>query len=219
MNGHIKQRITQLNNGEVPSGYKKTEFGTFPCDWITDKKLKDLGAFGKGKGLPGDKMTTEGVPCVGYGDIYMKYNHFHFEEARTFVDEETAAESQPIEKGTLLFSGTGETAEEIGKCICYNGDKTIYAGGDIITFVSNKVVPLFLAYQQYQDFSLRKKASFGQGHSVVHIRRENLEKLNVAYPRSVDEQSKITEILMKWDEAIELQEKQLDNLKVTSKNS
>lgn len=214
MNGHIKQRITQLNNGEVPSGYKKTEFGTFPCDWITDKKLKDLGAFGKGKGLPGDKMTTEGVPCVGYGDIYMKYNHFHFEEARTFVDEETAAESQPIEKGTLLFSGTGETAEEIGKCICYNGDKTIYAGGDIITFVSNKVVPLFLAYQQYQDFSLRKKASFGQGHSVVHIRRENLEKLNVAYPRSVDEQSKITEILMKWDEAIELQEKQLDNLKI-----
>ena len=214
MNGHIKQRITQLNNGEVPSGYKKTEFGTFPCDWITDQKLKDLGAFGKGKGVPGDKMTTEGVPCVGYGDIYMKYNHFHFEEARTFVDEETAAESQPIEKGTLLFSGTGETAEEIGKCICYNGDKTIYAGGDIITFVSNKVVPLFLTYQQYQDFSLRKKASFGQGHSVVHIRRENLEKLNVAYPRSVDEQCKITEILMKWDEAIELQEKQLDNLKI-----
>ena len=214
MNGHIKQRITQLNNGEVPSGYKKTEFGIFPCDWVTDKKLKDLGAFGKGKGLPGDKMTTEGVPCVGYGVIYMIYNHFHFEEARTFVDEETAAESQPIEKGTLLFSGTGETAEEIGKCICYNGDKTIYAGGDIITFVSNKVVPLFLAYQQYQDFSLRKKASFGQGHSVVHIRRENLEKLNVAYPYSVDEQSKITEILMKWDEAIELQEKQLDNLKI-----
>ena len=214
MNAEIKQRITQLNNGEVPNGYKKTEFGVFPCDWVTDKKLKDLGTFGKGKGLPGDKMVSEGVPCVGYGDIYMKYNQFHFAEAKTFVDEETASESQPIQNGTLLFTGTGETAEEIGKCVCYNGDETIYAGGDIITFVSDEVEPLFLAYQQYQDFSLRKKASFGQGHSVVHIQKDNLEKLNVAYPKSTEEQSKIAEILMKWDEAIELQEKQLDNLKV-----
>ena len=209
MNEEIKQRITQLNNGEVPNGYEKTDFGIFPCDWVTDKKLKDLGSFGKGKGLPGDKMTTEGVPCVGYGDIYMKYNHFHFEEAQTFVDEETASESQPIHKGTLLFTGTGETADEIGKCVCYNGDETIYAGGDIITFVADKVNPLFLAYQQYQEFSLRKKASFGQGHSVVHIQRENLEKLNVAYPKSAEEQSKIAEILMKWDEAIELREKHI----------
>ena len=212
MTPEIKQRITQLNNGEVPVGYKKTDFGIFPCDWVTDKKLKDLGSFGKGKGLPGDKMTTEGVPCVGYGDIYMKYNHFHFEKAQTFVDEETAAESQPIHKGTLLFTGTGETADEIGKCVCYNGDETIYAGGDIITFASDKVNPLFLSYQQYQDFSLRKKASFGQGHSVVHIQRENLEKLNVAYPKSTEEQSKIAEILMKWDEVIELQEQYINIL-------
>ena len=214
MNEQIKQRITQLNNGEVPSGYEKTEFGIFPCDWVKDKKLKDLGTFGKGKGIPGDKMTSEGVPCVGYGDIYMKYNHFHFEEAQTFVDEETASESQPIEKGTLLFTGTGETADEIGKCVCYNGDETIYAGGDIITFVSKEVDPLFLAYQQYQEFSLRKKASYGQGHSVVHIQRENLEKLNVAYPKSIEEQSKIAEILMKWDEAIKFQESYNDYLEI-----
>ena len=212
MNEQIKQRINQLNNGEIPNGYKKTEFGIFPCDWVTDKRLKDIGTFGKGKGLPGEKMISEGVPCVGYGDIYMKYNNFHFEKAKSFVDKETASKSQPIQKGTLLFTGTGETAEEIGKCVCYNGDETIYAGGDIITFISNEVNPLFLAYQQYQDFSLRNKASFGQGHSVVHIQRENLEKLHVAYPKSTDEQSKIAEILMKWDEAIELQEKTIEKL-------
>lgn len=213
MISEIKQRITQLNNGEVPNGYEKTEFGIFPCDWVTDKRLKDIGTFGKGKGLPGEKMISEGVPCVGYGDIYMKYNNFHFEKAKSFVDKETASESQPIQKGTLLFTGTGETAEEIGKCVCYNGDETIYAGGDIITFISNEVNPLFLAYQQYQDFSLRNKASFGQGHSVVHIQRENLEKLHVAYPKSTDEQSKIAEILMKWDEAIELYNQQIEKLK------
>lgn len=213
MKFEIKQRIIQLNNGEVPNGYEKTEFGIFPCDWVVDKRLKDIGTFGKGKGLPGDKLTLEGVPCVGYGDIYMKYNNFHFEKAKSFVDKETASKSQPIQKGTLLFTGTGETAEEIGKCVCYNGDETIYAGGDIITFISNEVNPLFLAYQQYQDFSLRNKASFGQGHSVVHIRQNNLEKLHVAYPKSADEQSKIAEILMKWDEAIELYNQYIEKLK------
>ena len=179
---------------------------------MTDKKLIDIGTFGKGKGIPGNKMQSGGVPCVGYGDIYMKYSHFHFEEAQSFVDEETAKDSQLIKKGTLLFTGTGETAEEIGKCVCYNGDSTIYAGGDIITFVPQDVNPLFLAYQQYQNFSLKKKASFGQGHSVVHIQKESLEKLNVAYPESKNEQSRIVEILMKWDKAIELYDKQIDAL-------
>ena len=214
MKQEITNRIKDINNGIIPNGYEKTEFGVFPCDWVTDKRLKDIGTFGKGKGLPGAKMTSKGVPCVGYGDIYMKYNNFHFEKAKSFVDEETASESQPIQKGTLLFTGTGETAEEIGKCVCYNGDETIYAGGDILTFISNEVNPLFLAYQQYQDFSLRNKASFGQGHSVVHIQSENLEKLHVAYPKSTDEQSKIAEILMNWDEAIELYNQQIEKLKL-----
>lgn len=212
MKPEIKKRIEQLNKGKVPSGYKKTEFGIFPCDWVTDKKLKDIGSFGKGKGIPGDKMQYEGVPCVGYGDIYMKYNNYHFEEAQSFVDEETAKESQIIKKGTLLFTGTGETADEIGKCVCYNGEEDIFAGGDIITFVTKQIDPLFLAYQQYQPFSLKKKASYGQGHSVVHIQKENLEKLNIAYPASIQEQSRIAEILMKWDKAIELQEKIIEKL-------
>lgn len=212
MKSEIKQRIDQLNNGEIPDGYRKTEFGVFPCDWETNKKLKDIGTFGKGKGIPGDKMQVEGVPCVGYGDIYMKYNHFHFEKAQSFVDEETANDSQLIKKGTLIFTGTGETAGEIGKCVCYNGEENIYAGGDIITFIADQVNPLFIAYQQYQPFSLKKKASFGQGHSVVHIQKENLEKLNVAYPPTTQEQSRIAEILMTWDKAIELQEKIIERM-------
>ena len=195
MNEQIKQRIAQLNNGEVPNGYKKTEFGIFPCDWVTDKKLKDIGSFDKGRGLPGDKMRDRGVHCVGYGDIYMKYNNFHFEKAENFVDEETASESLPIKKGTLLFTSTGETAEEIGKCVCYNGDETIYAGGDIITFKTNEVNPLFLADQQYPSYSLAKKASFGQGHSVVHIHADNLEKLNVAYPKSTPSKKRLPKSL------------------------
>ena len=37
MKPEIKQRIERINNGQVPEGYKKTEFGIFPSDWVTDK--------------------------------------------------------------------------------------------------------------------------------------------------------------------------------------
>ena len=208
----IKERIVKLNNGELPNGYKKTEFGVFPCDWVTDNRLGDLGIFDKGQGLPGYKSFSEGLPCVRYGDIYTLYNNFHFEKAQNHVDDETAAESLPVGHGTLLFAGTGETAEEIGKCVCYNGYDTIYVGGDIITFQSDEVNPLFLAYQQYQEFSLNQKSRWGQGHSVVHIQKSNLEKMHVAYPKSTTEQAKIAEILMQWDKAIELQKQYIKKL-------
>lgn len=216
MNTTIKKRIEEINSGRVPEGYEKTFFGIFPCDWEKSKTLKDLGIFGKGRGIPGNKLISEGVPCVGYGDIYMKYN-YHFEKAQSFVDESTAAESQKIRKGTLLFTATGETAEEIGKCVCYNGEEDIYAGGDIITFVPDRINSMFIAYQQYQNYALRQKASFGQGHSVVHIQKDRLEKLHIAYPQSSQEQSRIAEILMQWDKAIELQEKYIKQLELRKK--
>ncbi len=216
MKPEIKERISQIQNGIVPEGYKKTDFGIFPEDWETDKTLADVGKFGKGKGLPGDKLIESGVPCIGYGDIYMKYTYF-FNNALSFTDEKTASESTPIEKGTLLFTGTGETPDEIGKCVCYNGNETIYAGGDIITFVPKSVNPMFLAYQQYQHFSLRKKYAYGQGNSVVHIHKEELEKLPVAYPISNTEQEKIVDILEKWYRAIELQEELINELEIKKK--
>lgn len=214
MTEEIQKRIEAIKVGKVPAGYEKTQFGVFPKEWVKDKTLGDIGVFGKGKGIPGNMLGSGDIPCVGYGDIYMKYNHFHFEDAQSFVDEETAKESTPIQKGTLLFTGTGETAEEIGKCVCYNGNETIYAGGDIITFNSENVSPLFLAYQQYQDFSLKRKARLGQGHSVVHIQKSNLENLPAAYPGDENEQKKITEILLKWDKAIALQESLIKNLEL-----
>ena len=167
MNQTIRSRIEQIKRGEIPEGYEKTPFGIFPYDW-EKSTLKKLGEFAKGKGIPGEKMKNEGIPCVGYGDIYMKYN-YHFNQAKSFIDRTTADESIQVGRNTLLFTGTGETAEEIGKCVCYTGPDDIYVGGDIIIFNSVEVSPVFIAYQQYLPFAIKQKAGFGQGYSVVHI--------------------------------------------------
>ena len=216
MKQEIQNRINQINNGIVPEDYKETDFGIFPIDWETDKKLGDIGEFARGKGLPGNKMLDRGIECIGYGDIYTKYNYY-FDKALNHVDQETANQSCKIYKGTLLFTASGETADEIGKCVCYTGENPIYAGGDIITFVTNKVNPLFLAYQQYQKFSLMRKAQLGQGHSVVHIYENSLSILPVAYPNNASEQDKIAEVLMACDKAVELQKQYIKKLELRKK--
>lgn len=70
MNEQIKQRITQLNNGEVPSGYEKTEFGIFPCDWVKDKTFGDLFDFYGGLGKSREELGEEGHAYLHYGDLH-----------------------------------------------------------------------------------------------------------------------------------------------------
>lgn len=209
MRNEIKRRIEQINKGIVPEGYKRIDIGIVPDEWEYST-LGKIGEFFKGRGLPGNEMCDKGVPCCGYGDIYMKYNYY-FEKAENFVDESIAKDSQPIKKGTLLFTGTGETAEEIGKCVCYNGNETIYAGGDIILF-STKINPLFVSYQQNIESSIKAKAKLAQGHSVVHIYADRIEKLAVAYPQEKIEQQRIVDILTKCNDAITLQENLIKKL-------
>jgi type I restriction enzyme S subunit len=216
MKEEIKQRIETIKRGEIPKGYRKDNIFIIPNDDWQDDFLGNLGDFYKGKGLPGAEMKEHGLPCIGYGDIYTKYN-FRFSKAQNFVSEEIAKESQPINRGTLLFTGSGETAEEIGKCICYDGDETIYAGGDIVLLNTEKVNPLFIAYQQNIKPCIKEKAKLGQGHSVVHIYADSLKKLSVAYPKDKTEQQRIVEILMKWDEAVAIHEKLIKNLEIKRK--
>ena len=58
---------------------------------------------------------------------------------------------------------------------------------------------------------------FGQGYSVVHIQRGELAKLYTAFPKDKTEQGKIAEILMKWDEMVELQEQYIQKLEFRKK--
>lgn len=215
MKQEIKERIELINKGMVPAGYKKTPVGICPVEW-EENIYRNLGEFAKGKGIPGYALLDNGLPCVGYGDIYTKYN-IKFNAAKCFTDEITAKDSKKISKNTLLFTGSGETVEEIGKCVCYCGDEDISAGGDIILFNSYNVNPLFLSYQQNFWPFIKEKARLGQGHSVVHIYPDDISKLHAIFPKTKPEQEKIAEILNCATRQVELQEQIVDKLKVQKK--
>jgi type I restriction enzyme S subunit len=199
----IKQRVEMILRGEVPEGYKQTKVGIIPQEWEVEV-LSGLGTFGKGKGISSKDIVEVGLPAIMYGDIYVKFDTY-FQKADQKITKETAEKSSPIKKGDLLFTTSGETAEEIGKCVCYLGNETVYIGGDIIKFSPDKTDSLYLAYLQNSFSQIKQKATHGQGFSVVHIYKSNLENLQIPCPDK-DEQTTIAQILSTVDKVIETTE-------------
>jgi type I restriction enzyme, S subunit len=196
-------------HSNIPQGYKDSSLGVIPKNWEV-KRLGELGSFLKGKGVPKDKITTSGYKCLTYGDIYTKYDIF-LENIRSFIDEETAIISEEIRTGDILFAGSGETLEDIGKTVVYLDNDKAYAGGDIIILRQNKVNSLFLSYLLNSAKSNAQKYQIGQGHSVVHIYSSQLANLLISIP-PLPEQNKIAYILSVWDRSIDIQTRLIASL-------
>lgn len=180
-------------NTEIPDGWKLSLLG-------------ELGTFSKGKGILKEQVISEGLPCIRYGEIYTTHD-FIVKDFTSFINDDVATESKEIKKGDILFAGSGETVEEIGKSVAYIGDKKAYAGGDVIILsTKSDVNPECLSYALETDFVKRQKRVLGQGNSVVHIYSSDLAKLKIPLP-PLPEQKAIAQVLSTADAAIHTTEK------------
>lgn len=171
-----------------------------PKDWDIIS-LGELGTFSKGKGILKDQVIASGLPCIRYGEIYTTHD-FIIKEFKSFISEELAKESKEIKNGDILFAGSGETAEEIGKAVAYTGNQKAYAGGDVIILSTNKNVNAeCISYVLEMDVAKKQKRVLGQGNSVVHIYPRDLSKIKIPLP-PLSEQKAIAHILGLMDEAI-----------------
>ena len=183
---------------------KETKIGRIPEEWeIT--QLGDLGEFFKGKTITQSDIIATGLPCIRYGDIYVQYENDHIvTDFSAYISRETAENGRRIYSGDILFAGTGETVEDIGKCVAYTRDDEAYAGGDLIVFRpegKNQLNSIFLAYCLNSGEVARWKSRLGQGSSIFHIYAKTLKTLIVPVP-SVNEQHKIAEIFYEVDTKI-----------------
>ena len=173
---------------------------TIPIAWKI-KSLNELGAFSKGKGILKEQVISEGLPCIRYGEIYTTHN-FIIKEFKSFISEDVASESKEIRGGDILFAGSGETAEEIGKAVAYIGNEKAFAGGDVIILSTIKEVNAeFLSYALETYLSKKQKRVLGQGNSVVHIYPSDLSKVKIPLP-PLTEQLNIANVLGWMDTAI-----------------
>ena len=185
---------------EIQEGFKQTEVGIIPSDWEVEL-LGNIGSFKKGKNIPKSMLQSNGVPCVLYGEIYTKYNS-HCSRLISKITIETAKNATEMKYGDILFAGSGETAEDIGKCFTYSGSEEAYAGGDVIVFTPKDSDPIFLGFLLNSVNVNKQKAFMGQGSSVFHIYSSNLKNLIIPLPPTKTEQTAIATALNDADALI-----------------
>ena len=113
-----------------PSGVKW--LGDVPEHWELIQ-LGRIGRLSKGGGGTKEDEVDAGLPCIRYGDIYMNHK-YHIEHSRSYITPERCSDYTPMRYGDILFAGSGETIEEIGKSAVNLLDEEAYCGGDVILF-------------------------------------------------------------------------------------
>ena len=175
--------------------------GQVPAHW----ELRHLGRIGrlfKGGGGTKEDETDDGIPCVRYGDLYTHHRFFITASRACVAPELAAAAYTPIAYGDVLFAGSGETMEEIGKSAVNLIRGPACCGGDVIVFrPSIDAEARFLGYMADCSASVHQKACIGRGFTVMHIYSSDLKYMTVAIP-PVPEQAAIVRFLDHADRRI-----------------
>jgi len=171
-----------------------------PKDGWLAIKLGSLGAFLKGSGVRKDDSLSGDLPCVRYGEMYTKHKDY-IKAFYSWISPTVAATARRLKFGDVLFAGSGETKEEIGKCVAFVDDIEAYAGGDVVILRPDKADSMFLGYYLNTAPINRQKASKGQGDAVVHISSTALAGIDLTLP-SLPEQTAIAAILSDMDAEI-----------------
>ncbi len=211
----IQNAVTKGLNPVVKMKDSGVEWiGEVPEAWEV-KRLASFGRFSKGGGFSKSDLTEKGISAILYGDIYTKYD-FIIDKGVRNISNDTSKKSVKIDTGDLLFTGSGETIEDIGKCVVYRSEERAYAGGDVIIFKQNENDSLYLSYVLNTHNVKSEKAKTSKGEIIVHTYSSKLRNIYVPIP-PMAEQELISEFIVfqssKIDKAISFQENQIEKLK------
>ncbi len=180
---------------------QQTEIGLIPEDWEV-KTLGGIGKFTKGKGISKSEANTGEIPAIRYGELYTKH-HNVVKKYYSFISESVAENSIELKRGDILFAGSGETKEEIGKSIAFIDDFRTCVGGDIVILrPTQDTDSSFLGYLLNSKAIQRQKSANGQGDAVVHIYASGLYDVKIPLP-PLPEQQAIAKALSDADAWIE----------------
>lgn len=188
-------------SNETTPNVPTLRFPNYSGEWQVSSMGK-VCTFRKGYGISKENLSSDGTPCILYGELYTTYKTAIAKriKSKTSLDPKLLFHSK---KNDVIIPCSGETAEDIATSVCipYND---ILLGGDLTVIRSD----LDGAFLSNQINSVRKYdiARIAQGKSIVHLQADELKKISIAYP-TIDEQQKISGFIDKIDERIEVQNK------------
>lgn len=213
MKPEIKQRIIQLNNGEIPNGYKKTSVGIVPIEW-TEHTLGDIFKFKNGINKEKEAFG-QGTPIVNYTDVWKKRGLKAEDIKGRVVLSKNEIQNYEVKCGDVFFTRTSETIEEIGysSVLLDDIENAIFSGFVLRARPYNNLVSREYHQYCYSEPQMRHEIIKRSSMTTRALTSGSmLSQVAINLP-SHREQSKIAEILMKWDETIELYNQQIEKLK------
>lgn len=199
MNQTIKKRIEEINSGIVPEGYEKTSFGIFPCDWeIT--RIKSIAYLNKQKFNP--QENKDNLVCIELEHIVPERGVLN---GNTYAQNKHSLKNTFC-KGDILF---GKLRPYLGKY--YHADQKGVCSTEIWVIRNNNTIDnnfLFQLVKGKRFIQSAQDSAFGT--KMPRAEWQKVEKEKFVIPTSFREQSRIAEVLMQWDKAIELQEKLIE---------
>ena len=185
----------------------KLRFPEFTEEWKASN-IGEISTYFKGAPLSKSDISETGTPFILYGELYTTYKEVSTEIKRKtncIVDKKYFSKI-----GDVVIPTSGETPEEIATATCVMTPNVILAG-DFNTFRINDIDGRFFSY--VINHKANKDISrIAQGKSIVHIKGEEISKIQIKYP-SAEEQQKILSFIELLSLKIEKQEQLIDKLK------
>lgn len=180
-------------------------FPGFEGEWESCE-LGEIAEFSKGAGLSKDQRSSDGNPCILYGELYTTYLTEIIDEvvSKTNLDPTGLVRSKTND---IIIPASGETAIDISTARCVLQDDVLLGSDLNIIRLFNQDGRFF----SYQLNGVRKKdiARIAHGVSIVHLHGNALSHITVNYP-SRSEQEKISSLLSLIDQRIAIQNKVIE---------
>lgn len=179
--------------------------GALPSEWMAER-LGNIGHFLRGGGGSKQDEVDDGLPCVRYGDLYTHHDG-RVTDTRSRIDPDRTSSYTALHYGDLLFAGSGETADDIGRSAVNLMRERAYCGGDVIILrPAIEINSSFLGHAADSALSRIQKSRMGRGSTVIHIYAEQLRNMVIPMP-PLEEQRRIAEVLDSFDDAIRASER------------
>lgn len=213
-----KQLLEQYKKGMMQKLFSqqirfKDENGNNYPDW-EEKELGQVFVGIKGQGLSKNDVAIDGKnKCILYGELYTTYSEVIF-NVTSLTNSNIGVYSK---SGDLLVPcSTTTTRLDLANVTALNEDNVLIGGDISILRFRESGNSLFFAYY-LTNYRKRDLSKYGQGSTIVHLYYSHFKKINLHFPFSKEEQTKIANFILSIDDRINLIETELAKTKTFKK--